>query len=41
MLRASLAAARQEFEHLVDWAVRHGRRSSSSHARRAGPALGV
>jgi ribonuclease P protein component len=41
MLRASLAAARQEFEHLVDWAVRHGRRSSASHARRSGPALGV
>jgi ribonuclease P protein component len=41
MLRASLAAARQEFEHLVDWAVRHGRRSSPPHARRPGPALGV
>jgi ribonuclease P protein component len=41
MLRASLAAARQEFEHLVEWAVRHGRRSSSSHAPRPGPALGV
>lgn len=41
ILRASLTAARQEFEHLVEWAVRHGRRSSSSPARRAGPALGV
>jgi ribonuclease P protein component len=41
MLRASLTAARQEFEHLVEWAVRHGRRSSPSHARRPGPAVGL
>jgi ribonuclease P protein component len=41
MLRASLTAARQEFEHLVEWAVRHGRRSSPSHARRSDPALGL
>jgi ribonuclease P protein component len=41
LLRASPTAARLEFEHLVEWAVRHGRRSPPSHARRPGPALGV
>lgn len=41
LLKAPWAAVRQEFEQLVQSAVRHGRRPSSSNPRRAGPALGL
>ena len=41
LMRAPLAAVRQEFEQLVESALRHGRRPSASHPRRAGPPLGV
>lgn len=41
LLSAPIAELKQEFEHLVAWAIRHGRRSSTSNARRPGPPLGV
>ncbi|MGE3843513.1 MAG: ribonuclease P protein component [Vicinamibacterales bacterium] len=41
MLRAPFDAARQEFEHLVGMAVRHGRRPFPPQSPGPRPALGV